>query len=212
MQDDFNGSSVDTSIWIPFDGSVGNGGFGLRRASALTVSGGLLNITAQMVDGSLVSSGVAHRVAQTYGRYEFRVRTDKDPSETMSGVVLTWPKSDVHPRDGENNIYETLWFPGDRHEFYSFIHRPFGQAHEQDYTVHNANSSDWHTMVMEWAPNQIKIFRDGALIKELNETTADLIPDVPHLVTIQFDSWRQSIPSPVAMQVDYMKVSSYRPC
>ena len=83
------------------------------------------------------------------------------PSEAMSGVVMTWPQSDVHPRDGENNIYETLATPGDRHEFYSFIHEPFGTVHDQDYTVHRVDASSWHTMAMEWTPDWIKLYRDG---------------------------------------------------
>lgn len=165
-----------------------------------------------MVDGSLVAGGMAHRYAQTYGRYELRVRTDKDASESMSGVVLTWPKSNVHPRDGENDIYETLGPPGDRHEFYTFIHKPFGQASDQERVVHAANASEWHTIVMEWAPGHITIYRDGAVIRTIDETSADLIPDVAHMLSIQFDAWQNSILSTIVMQVDYMKVSSYRAC
>jgi beta-glucanase (GH16 family) len=207
MQDDFNGSSVDTSVWSPFD-STGNSGFGLRRPSALSVANGKLTITAQMVNGTLVSGGMSHRYSQTYGRYEFLVRTDQDPSEATSGLVMTWPLSNVHPRDGENNIYETLWSPGDRHEFYSFIHKPYGTVNDQEYVVHPASATQWHSMAMEWGPSQMKIYRDGALVKTITESPADLIPDVPHFATIQLDAWKNSLPAAVSMQVDYIKVYS----
>lgn len=207
MQDDFNGSAVNTSIWSPYN-SGGNAGHGLRRPSAISVGNGLLTITARMENGSLVSGGMSHKYSQAYGRYEFRVRTDVDPSESMSGIVMTWPQSNVHPRDGENNIYETLGSPGDRHEFYTFIHKPFGSTSDQDYTVHPVNASDWHTMAMEWRPGQMNIYRDGSLVKQINETSADLIPDVAHFATIQFDAWHDSLPNPVSMQVDYIKVYS----
>ncbi len=207
MQDDFNGSAVNTSVWSPYN-SGGNAGHGLRRPSALSVGGGLLTITARMENGSLVSGGMSHKYSQAYGRYEFRVRTDVDPSESMSGIVMTWPQSNAHPRDGENNMYETLGSPGDRHEFYTFIHKPFGSTSDQDYTVHSANASDWHTMVMEWRPGQMNIYRDGSLVKQINETSADLIPDVAHFATIQFDAWKDSVANPVSMQVDYIKVYS----
>jgi Glycosyl hydrolases family 16 len=196
------------SAWSPFN-SVGNAGFGLRRPSAITLWGGSLNIKAGMEGATLVSGGLSHSLNQTYGRYEFRVRTDKDLTEATSGVVLTWPQSNVFPRDGENDIYETLWGPGDRHEFYSFIHKPFGTTSDQEYVVHAADASQWHTMVMEWMPDKLVIWRDGQVVTTIVETSADLIPDNPQHLSIQLDAWKQTIPSPVWLQVDYVKIWSY---
>jgi beta-glucanase (GH16 family) len=208
LDEGFDGSSLDGAAWAAYD-SAGNAGFGLRRPSAVTVAGGVLTITAQVQDGNLVSGGISHRYDQAYGRYEVKVRTDEDPSETMSGVVLTWPASNEHPRDGENNIYETTATPGDRSEFYSFIHKPFGTTSDQDLTTHPADASVWHTMVMEWTPEEIRLYRDGTLVKTLSETGADLIPDVAHFAAIQLDAWQASLPAPVTMQVDHIKIYSY---
>ena len=209
VQDDFNGSSVDGSKWVVYNGD-GHGGHGQRSSSALSVSGGLLTITASMQNGSLVSGGLGGRHNQTYGRYEARVRTDADPSETMSGLLLTWPQSGDQYNDGENDYYETTHTPGDRHEFYSFIHKPGAPASEQDYTVHSASASEWHTMVMEWRADKIVIYRDGQVIKTLNEDGANRIPDVAHFAAIQLDAFKDSLPNPVSMQVDYIKV--YEAC
>ncbi len=209
FEDHFSGNGAALNrAWNTYY-STGNAGYGLRRPHAISQWGGNLNIRAQMENGTLVSGGMSHDHHQTYGRYEFRVRTDQDWSEGTSGVVLTWPQSGVHPRDGENNVYETLATPGDRHEFYTFIHEPYGTVHDQDYTVHHASANDWHTMVMEWTPNWIRIYRDGQLIRLLEETGEDLIPDVPHRLAIQLDAWRHQISSPVWMQVDYVKVWSF---
>ena len=119
-EDTFDEPVLDPDRWNLYD-SPGNAGFGLRRPWTITVDDGLLTITAQMVDGLLVSGGMAHRVDQTYGRWEFRVRTDPDPSEATSGVVLTWPQSENWPIDGENNMYETGTNPV-RSPFMTFIH------------------------------------------------------------------------------------------
>lgn len=209
FEDHFSGNgSPLNSQWSAYN-SAGNRGYGLRRPSAISLWGGSLNIRASMENGSLVSGGMEHSLDQTYGRYEFRVRTDQDFSNGTSGVVLTWPQSNVHPRDGENNIYETLATPGDRHEFYSFIHKPYGTVHDQDYTVHNVSANQWHTMVMEWAPNKLVLYRDGQVVKTIWENGADLIPDNPHHMAIQLDAWDHSIPSSVWMQVDYVKIWSY---
>lgn len=207
LDEQFNGTAL-SSAWSVYN-STGNSGFGLRRPSAVSVSGGSLNISASMVNNTLVAGGVSHNFSQKYGRYEFRVRTDKDLSASTSGIVLTWPTSGVHPRDGENNIYETLSTPGDRHEFYSFIHKPFGTVHDQDYTVHAADASQWHTMAMEWGPGKLVLYRDGQAVKTIVESSADLIPDNPHFLAIQLDAWKASVPTAVWMQVDYVKVWSY---
>lgn len=211
MFDGFDGSAVDASKWDMYH-SPGNSNHGLRRESAISVGGGVLTITAQMVNGTLVSGGMAHKFSQAYGRYEARVRTSRDPSMSTSAVVLTFPSSNVHPRDGENDIYD---MPPekvgvDRTSFYTFIHKPFGTVHDQEWVVHPVSALDWHTVALEWTPSQMRLYRDGVLVRTIDETSADLIPDVKHFLAIQLDPWQDSLPEPVWMQVDYAKVES--PC
>ncbi|MEL6981226.1 MAG: glycoside hydrolase family 16 protein [Actinomycetota bacterium] len=210
MRDDFNGSSIGGQ-WLQWNQSAGNRGNGLRMASALNVSSGVLTITANMQDGTLISGGLNHTVAQTYGKYRVRVRTDVDPSRAMSGVVLTWPASNVHPRDGENNMYETLPHQDSatRNPFYTFIHKPFGGTGDQEYKIWRADAAQWQTMTMEWTPSRITVTRDGGESWTVNETGADLIPDVPHRFHMQLDAFQSSISSQVTMQVDFAEVYRY---
>ncbi len=213
FRDDFNGDRVSNS-WNQYD-SVGNAGFGLRRPSAISVSNGRLVITAEMVDGKLVSGGMAHRYDQTYGKYVFRVRVDEDPDLATSGVVLTWPQSEQHPRDGENNIYETLNYTVDRDPFYTVIHKPFGTYTDHIVHNHNADASQFQTMTMEWKPDGINIIREGpgfaGTVEQWfqPETPEDWIPDVPHHITIQLDAWKQSMSGTVLMEVDFVEVYQY---
>src|SRR3954447_25782860 len=121
FQDDFDGNAVNASNWSLYNGP-GHAGNGLRRPSAFSTDGqGHLVLTAQTIDGKIVSGGMASRLNQAYGLYEFRVRTDPDPTGTMSGVVLTWPASGRWPQDGENDIYET-GHASTRSPFDSFVH------------------------------------------------------------------------------------------
>ncbi len=213
MRDDFSGSSV-SGHWSQYH-SAGNSGIGLRRHSANTVENGRLVITAQMQNGQLVSGGMSHNYTQQYGKYRFRVRTDRDPSLATSGVVLTWPESNVHPRDGENNMYETLNSTVDRSQFYSFIHEPYGTKHDQVYIEHNADGTQFQTMTMEWTPNKLTITREGpggAQFTEthvVNENSDDLIPDNPHFLAIQLDARAPSMSTPVRMEVDWAEVYKY---
>jgi hypothetical protein len=213
FRDDFNGDELSTA-WEPYD-SPGNAGFGLRRPSAITVENGMLVMTAKMVDGALVSGGMAHRYDQTYGKYVFRVRVDEDPDLATSGVVLTWPESQQHPRDGENNIYETLNYDVDRDPFYSVIHKPFGGYTDHIVRNHNADATQWQTMTMEWRPNGITIVREGpgyaGPIETWHqpETPDNWIPDVPHHITVQLDAWKDSMSTEVRMEVDFVEIHRY---
>lgn len=200
--DDFNGTSVDTTHWSVYGPNwKGNAGYGLRDGRAVSVGNGVLTITAQMLDGVLVSGGVKSKHARTYGRYEFRVRTDADPSQATTGVVLTWPQSGNWPTDGENNIYETTTF--DRYPIKSFIH--YSPQNKQYWFHHDgANGTQWHTMAMEWEPDQIRIYRNGVHVWTVWDTYA--IPDNPHQVIMQLDAWKSWMSGSVRLQIDYMRI------
>ncbi len=211
-REDFNGSVGGE--WGQYNGP-GNAGYGLRRPSAISTQDGKLVITARNENGTLVSGGMSHNISQTYGKYVVRVRTDNDPSQAVSGVVLTWPTSGQHPRDGENNIYETLVQTPNRNPFFTFIHKPFGSHSDQEYKEHHADGAQFQTMTMEWTPDRITIIREGPGSNgnydawTVNETGADLIPDVNHHLTLQLDGWKHSIGGDVRMEVDFVEVHKY---
>jgi beta-glucanase (GH16 family) len=203
FEDDFDGTTLNTANWSPYN-SAGNAGNGLRRSSALSLDGdGHLVITAGMTDGQIVSGGMSNKLNLTYGYFEFRVRTDPDPTGTMSGVVLTWPQSGRWPDDGENDIYETNEAVNTRWPFYSFVH--YGSTNKQYYFRHDADGAQWHTMAMDWSPDAIRIYRDGALVWTVDDKAA--IPDVAHHLCIQLDAKAtRTLTTPVRMYVDQVRI------
>jgi endo-1,3-1,4-beta-glycanase ExoK len=202
QSEDFNGTAVDTSKWSIYGPWIpGNAGYGVRDGRALTVGNGLLTITARMINGTLVSGGISDRLNQAYGKFEFRVRTDADPSAATSGVILTWPQSQRWPIDGENDIYETLTDP-DRDPVASFVH--YGSTNQQYWFHHNVDGTAWHTFGMEWTPTAIKMLRDGAVVWTVSDTAA--IPDVAHHLSIQLDAFKSSMSGTVRMQVDWVRI------
>ena len=203
QSDDFNGTAVDSSKWRIYGPWIpGHNGNGIRDGSAVSVGNGLLTITARMVNGTLVSGGMSNRLDQTYGRFEFRVRTDPDPSAATSGVVLTWPQSQKWPIDGENNIYETT-DDADRIPIKSFVH--YGADNRQYWFHHDgADGTQWHTMAMEWEPDAIRMYRDGVLAWTVTDRNA--IPDVAHHMSIQLDAFKKWMSGTVRLQVDWVKI------
>ena len=200
MYDPFNGSSVDTTKWRIYGPWIpGHNGNGIRDGSALSVGGGRLAITAKMVNGTLVSGGMANRLDQTYGFYEFNARADADPSEAMYGVILTWPQSGNWPIDGENDIWDTL---PSRNPLRSFVH--YGADNKQYWFHHDAKGTTWHTVAMEWDAAAIRIYRDGVLVWTLTDAAA--IPDVAHHLTIQLDAFKKSMSGSVRLEVGYVRI------
>jgi beta-glucanase (GH16 family) len=200
FEDNFDGASVNTAEWTMYNGG-GHVGNGLRRPEAFSTENGLLVVTAQMKDGQLVSGGMAHKRSYKYGRFEFRVRTEADPSQATSGVVLTWPTNENWPVDGELDIYETVT-AASRNPFHTFIH--YGESNNQEHFIHQADGTEWHTMMCEWTPDNIRIFRDGIVVYTLSKAIA--IPKVEHHVCIQLDAFKTSMTGTVHMYVDWLKI------
>jgi beta-glucanase (GH16 family) len=203
FEDNFDGTKLDTKKWTPYN-SPGNGDNGLRRSSAFSLDGhGALVVTARMAGGRIVSGGMASRRSFRYGRFEVRVRTEPDPTGTMSGVVLTWPQSGNWPAEGENDIYETGTDANGRSPFHSFIH--YGADNEQYEFTHRADGARWQTVVMDWRRSAIRIYRDGRLVGRVGNRAA--IPDVPHFLAVQLDAMTtRRLTRPVRMYVDYVRV------
>jgi hypothetical protein len=202
--DEFNGPALDLAAWRPFDGP-GHANFGLRRPSAVAVDGvGNLVVTGSMQDGKIVAGGISAVTNFTYGRVVFRVRTEPDPTGTMSGVVLTWPKQQWSPEYTENDMYETGPRENNHSAFDSFIH--FGPTTEwQKWTTHQFDPSQWHTIAMEWYPNLLEIYVDGLLGLSISDPY--VIPDILHHVCIQLDARaNRTLTRPVRMFVDYVRV------
>ncbi|GHV58024.1 beta-glucanase [Bacteroidia bacterium] len=200
FEENFDRTCVDTAVWNMYYGG-GHVGNGLRRPEAYSVENGLLVVTAQMKEGKLVSGGMAHRKNYTYGKFEFRVRTEKDSSLATSGVVLTWPESGKWPIDGELDIYETMT-NGQRNPFYTVLH--YGADNQQIQFQHFIDATQWHTITMEWLPDVIRIFRDGELVYTCTEPEA--IPQVPHHLCIQLDAFKKEMTGIVKMYVDWVKI------
>ena len=202
--DEFNGPALDTATWRVYDGP-GHANFGLRKPSAVGVDGaGNLVITGSMQNGGIVAGGMAARYDFTYGRVTFRVRTEPDPTGTMSAVVLTWPQKQWSPEFTENDMYETGPRVNNRSQFDTFIH--FGPTTTwQKWTTHEVDPSQWHTITMEWYPNLLEIYVDGLLGFSVSDPA--VIPDILHHLCIQLDARaNRTLVKPIRLFVDYVRV------
>ncbi|MCW0216394.1 MAG: glycoside hydrolase family 16 protein [Pseudonocardia sp.] len=199
LRDEFEGSSVNTSIWSMYD-SVGHDGKGLRRPAQFTVSNSILKCYGT-TNGT--TGGMAMKVGrQKYGRWECRMRSLRGDSR-YHPVLLTWPDSENWPIDGEIDFSEGKCGVN-KVEF--FLH--FGANNSQTYGFINVDITQWHDWAVEWTPTSVKGWCDG--VQFFSDTNASHFNFGSHHLCIQLD-WFPAGASTTGdgeMEVDWARVYS----
>lgn len=202
FEENFDGTEVNAENWDMYD-SPGHNNNGYRKPEAFTVEDGCLVITAKENDeGEIVSGGMAHK--KNYlpiVRWEFRARCEDDPSETMSGVVLTWPQSNRWPDEGELDIFET-GTQSPRKPLHSFLH--YGPNNDQVHMAHDVDGEEWQEMALEWYEDALVIYLNGERVWTVTDKA--VIPIWNHHICLQLDAFGTSLPAPVKMYVDYVRI------
>lgn len=217
LSDDFSGGYKRENWGDPFDGGVyWNGAFEWSRDD-VAVRDGVMEVT--MTDdgdgvwkvGGFNSFKAGNTI--TYGKIEFDGRVDE--AQGTAGVFLTWPASDVWPRDGEidilespaNDVMHTVHFAG-----------PDG-SHQYD-SVRNQSydPSQWNRYEMTWLPDLIRIEVNDRVVAEWTDPA--VIPDVAHgfgamgMVAAEGEAWLGgapdgSTPDVVRVQLDNVVMSQW---
>lgn len=173
--DDFNGSSLDTSIWN-YDTGTGSSGWGnneleyyTNRTQNVAVQNGNLVITAQResyggasyTSGRIKTQGLKQ---MQYGKIEARIKIPTGqglwPAFWMLGTNMPsvgWPQ--CGEIDAMEHINNNSFVAGSTHWYSN------GQA---DYTNNSGNldMSQFHTYDVTWDTNYIRWYVDGAQFNE----------------------------------------------
>ena len=206
FRDDFDGSRLDPRVWNRYN-SVGGFGNGWRRPEAITVEDGKLRITAR----GDVSGGMNHERSQTYGRWEFRARTDK--GRGRGSAILLWPDSLNKEADGELDMMEVP--REDRSQAHFVIH--YSARNKLAGNKVGGDFSQWHTFAMDWLPDRITWYVDG--VKQFETFDKNVIPTSRMHLAIQldmgpFEEWilaaDHTTPPEVSLEVDWVRVYARR--
>ena len=121
---------------------------------------------------------------------------------TPHQVNITRLKAPRHPCDHFRDVgaKDAFLFPAG-----ASIPAHYGAANDQHVFRHDADGAQWHTMAMDWRPDAIRFYRDGAPAGTLTDASA--IADVAHLLCIQLDAMAtRQLTAPVRMFVDYVRI------
>jgi beta-glucanase (GH16 family)/PKD repeat protein len=236
--DDFEGSTLDTSNWEIQIGDGCDQGPGLcgwgnselqsYQASNLTVSNGVLSITAkkERIKGTKYTSGrirSANMPASgewTFGRYEARIKIPAGQGMWPAFWMLPTDPAQTWPISGEIDIMEST---GQQSMMaYGTLH--YGQPYPDNRNTGNGTpkqpdkwSDDFHVYAIEWEQNEIRWYIDNILYS--TKTPADLAPEAwpfdgaePFHILLNLavgGTWGGTVDEsalPQSMDVDYVRV------
>ena len=211
FDDEFNGTSLDTSTWTPnwlgcagcTTGPVSSSESEAYAPSQVSVGGGSLHLQAvsepTTVNGTTYPyrSGMVQtdgKAQFTYGAFEARIYLPPS-SKGIANWPAFWTDGQSWPADGEMDVMEGLSGSACFH-FHSPSGGPGGCA--------SGDFTGWHTYGADWEPGSVTYYYDGEEVGRIT-TGVTSAPQYLILNNAVGGSGGQSV-APADMQVDYVRV------
>ena len=192
FDDEFNGSSLDSSRWTPYwfsEGSTSNQT--TMVSSNVAVSGGALQLSLRGPTGGLVSSN--GKFSFIYGYVEARI--DLPGTGSIGNWPAFWTDGQNWPVDGEMDVMEGLGGAACWH-FHDSSGGPGGCA--------AGSFTGWHTYGADWEPGRVSYYYDGQLVGQIS---SGITAEPMYLILENSGgAWGGSRLDPATLQVDYVRV------
>ncbi|MEV0400040.1 glycoside hydrolase family 16 protein [Actinoallomurus sp. NPDC050550] len=209
LSDDFGGDRLDPGKWQVYNApnAVSHPG----SPAGVHVSGGHLRLVGGLYGAKDQSAGVVSRLAQTYGRWEARIRADRGSG--YSATAFLWPTRLGSPEWAEIDFAEII--DGTRRTGGLFLHH--GADDRQLMKIVHVDFTRWHTVAVDWLPGRLTYQVDGKTVwsyrgpfvpsradmhLNLRNETADgfhRLASTPLRVTMEVD-WIRVFRAPAAMR------------
>ena len=175
--DDFNGSALSNS-WGVYHGQPAGDPASWWSPTRVSVANSELVLASYRDKNGMITGGVSnHTVAQTYGKWEMRVRVDA--SDEIPYALLLWPSGGSWPP--EIDFLEDVGGP--RTSASAFLHYvPAGGGRSMVARSVTADFTKWHTVGVEWLPGSLVYTLDG---NAWATVTGPIVPDQPMWLAIQ---------------------------
>jgi beta-glucanase (GH16 family) len=195
-EDDFNQTSIDTSVWDVQTGDGCDQGAGMcgwgnselqsYQADNITLANGIMTIQAkkerikstQYTSGRIRTANMAGSGEWTYGRFEARMKIPEGQGMWPAFWMLPTDPVEGWPMSGEIDIFESVGQSANMS--YGTLH--YGQPWPDNSHTGGSMlmqpgkwSDDFHTYTVEWESDEIRWYVDNMLYSV--KTVADLAPE-----------------------------------
>lgn len=192
------------SKWTAYDGFTDSSGAGRYSMSAISASGGAMDLYLHTENGQAISAAPAPIIGskwkgQTYGRYTVRFKSDPIPG--YKAAWLLWPDSG-NWNQGEINFPEG----GLSSTIFAFNHCVGNPASNCYYFDTKTAYTGWHTATVEWSPGKLTFNLDGK-----TGTTTSSIPTSPlhWILQTETDGGKPAASAAGHIQIDWVAAYSY---
>lgn len=201
LADGFSGDRLDPARWQVYDAPDAASHPG--SPAGVRVADGRLVLTGGLYGGRDESAGVFSRLAQTYGRWEARIRAE--PGDGYAATAFLWPTRLGVPEWAEVDFAEII--DPTRHTGGLFVHH--GREDRQVQKIARVDFTRWHTVALDWLPSQLTFWVDGRALwtyrGPLVPERADMHLYLRNEVTDGFHR-TAATPKRVTMEVDWVRV------
>ena len=203
-QDDFNGSTLDRTVWGVYSNITGSAH---RTADNISVHDGMVTLQTKYdpTHGFWTAAGMSatrnKALTQTYGEYEMRIRSSAGDSRV---VALLWPTKGWPPEIDfmEMGGQKTQ---GTRQTNTQTVH--YGKSNSMIHTQYNADMTQWHTVGVQWTPGHVNYLLDGVVMTSVSSPNVSNQPMWFGLQT----ATKGPTTVPVNIDMDWIRISKYTP-
>ncbi len=212
--DNFNGNRLNQSKWRLYWGRPGGDAAGWFDPRHVTVSHGLLVISAyrdRRDGGRWATGGLSSSpgLTQTYGKYLVRFRMDPGIGVGHAALLMpannSWPPEVDFSEDNGSGRTGTL----------VTLHFGRNDTHWST-TLNGVNLTKWNTLGVQWTPGKLQFTINGRIWYTM---AGSVVPNIPMVLDLQTQTWpctgtwgrcpTARTPKKVNMYVDW--VAAYAP-
>ncbi|MDD3789422.1 MAG: glycoside hydrolase family 16 protein [Petrimonas sp.] len=191
FRDDFNGTTVDESLWTVATWNEHGGQTGRER---VYVKDGYLHMIFKNDNGTFLSSAVQSKNEFLYGRWEARLKPSFVPGVLNSFYTIDW--NDVGSGDGTKQEIDieflTQSFGKDKGEVHFAVHAEGLKSFNTnpDIVLDFNPSDDFHVWGFDVKPDKIEWFVDGKVLHTYYYTDHEVKITDPY--QLKLNCWSQN--------------------
>ena len=191
--EDFNGSSIDESVWTIAGWSEHGGQCSRERCYA---EDGYLNMLLINDNGKILSSAIQTKQTFLYGKWEARIKPSSVPGVLNSFYTIDWDNiSTAEPSDGTKQEIDieflTFAFEENKGKVHYAVHASGLKSFNTnpDIEIDFNPSDDFHVWGFDITPEHIEWFVDGKSLLVFKYEDNDININSPY--TLKLNHWTQ---------------------